>query len=113
MKKKEKRRESQLCANAGQFFYLSLFQDTEMGYVLLPLGSLAVGLRRFPTFFQADRVLAQARILYSPYWSSVCPGPTHLLGTCGNVNGGSSGTKPRLVFCRVVRDMHGRAGNGS
>lgn len=78
--------------------------------MLLPL---AVGLRRFPTFFQADRVLAQARIPYSPYLSSVCPGPTHMQGTCGKVDGAVQALMPRLVFCRVVKDTHGRAGNGS
>lgn len=93
MKKKEReeRGEGQLCANAGQFFYLSMFQDTEMGYVLLPLGSRAVGLKRFLTSFQADRVLVQVQIPNSPYFNYVCTGPTHMLGHEVKVDGAVRG----------------------
>lgn len=81
MKKKRREEKANFVLMLVKFLYLSLFQDTEMGYILLPLESLAVGLRRFPTFFQADRVLSKAQIPYIPYLSSERPGPTHMLGT--------------------------------
>lgn len=95
-KKQRERREEKasfvlMLVNFFFFYYLSMFQDTEMGYVLLPLGSRAVGLKRFLTSFQADRVLVQVQTPYSPYFNYVCTGPTHMLGREVKVDGAVRG----------------------